>query len=341
MATYPAPSRSGLNVFNIITYQNSDNESLSISPGPLVVNGNILCSGGVSGTLTKAAQPNVTSLGTLSSLNVTGNVTIDSNTLTVDSVNNRVGIVSGTPAYPLDITGNVNTTGTYKIGGADVFSSATTLASGVTASSLTSVGTLSGGCNIATGQAYKVNGSSVLTAFTLGSGVTSSSLTSIGTLSGGCNIATGQAYKVNGTSVLTATSLGASVVNSALTSVGTLDALTVTQGGLFYTPGGAVSNASPINLASVIHDYFLETTRTSATTVSTFPQANASNRGMRITIFNNNTAGNAVTVNAFSGQSILAISGGSVGSGSTFGLGSGRVAMFMSDGSNWVQVTYL
>ena len=65
----------------------------------------------LTGTLSTAAQTNVTSLGTLSSLTVTGDITIDSTTLKVDSANNRVGIVKGTPTESLDVTGNIKTTG--------------------------------------------------------------------------------------------------------------------------------------------------------------------------------------------------------------------------------------
>lgn len=42
------------------------------------------------GTVTTASQPNITSVGTLSSLTVSGNLTVDTNTLFVDSVSNRV-----------------------------------------------------------------------------------------------------------------------------------------------------------------------------------------------------------------------------------------------------------
>lgn len=44
------------------------------------------------GTLATAAQANVTSLGTLTSLTVTGNVTVDTNTLFVDATNNGIGL---------------------------------------------------------------------------------------------------------------------------------------------------------------------------------------------------------------------------------------------------------
>ncbi len=87
--------------------------------------------------------------------------------------------------------------------------------------------TTSGGYNATTGNDYKINGTSVLTATTLGSGVVNSSLTSVGTLSSGLNIDSGQTYKINNTNVLDATTLGSGVVNSSLTSVGTLTSLNV------------------------------------------------------------------------------------------------------------------
>ena len=55
-----------------------------------------------------------------------------------------------------------------------------------------------------TGKSYEIAGTSVLNATTLGSGVTASSLTSVGTLSGGLNIASSQTYKINTTDVLSA-----------------------------------------------------------------------------------------------------------------------------------------
>jgi hypothetical protein len=53
-----------------------------------------------------------------------------------------------------------------------------------------------------TGKSYEINGTVVLDSTTLGSGVTASSLTSVGTLSGGLNIASSQTYKINTTDVL-------------------------------------------------------------------------------------------------------------------------------------------
>jgi hypothetical protein len=78
---------------------------------------------------------------TANNMIVTGNINIDTNTLTVDPALNRVGVVQASPAYPLDITGDVNTTGVLRINGTQVLSG-TALGSAVLASSLTSVGTL-------------------------------------------------------------------------------------------------------------------------------------------------------------------------------------------------------
>jgi len=45
---------------------------------------------------------------------------IDSDVLTVDTANNRVGINDATPSYALDVTGDINASGDLRIGGAAV-----------------------------------------------------------------------------------------------------------------------------------------------------------------------------------------------------------------------------
>jgi len=45
---------------------------------------------------------------TLASATITGNLTVDTNTLFVDSTNNRVGILTASPAYDLDVNGVAN-----------------------------------------------------------------------------------------------------------------------------------------------------------------------------------------------------------------------------------------
>ena len=53
-----------------------------------------------------AAQSGITSVGTLSSLTVSGDVTVDTNTFKIDSTNNRVGIGTATPGYKLQVEGS-------------------------------------------------------------------------------------------------------------------------------------------------------------------------------------------------------------------------------------------
>jgi hypothetical protein len=63
-------------------------------------------SGEVAGTLSTAAQPNITSVGTLTALTGgTGDLNWDSNTLFVDSSANKVGIGTSSPDAPLEIDG--------------------------------------------------------------------------------------------------------------------------------------------------------------------------------------------------------------------------------------------
>jgi len=72
----------------------------------------------------------------------TDDVIFDTNTLYVDSTLNRVGVGTTGPLYKLDVVGDVNASGVYRLDGTEVLNN-TTLGSGVVNSSLTSVGTLS------------------------------------------------------------------------------------------------------------------------------------------------------------------------------------------------------
>jgi hypothetical protein len=70
------------------------------------INASNLASGTVPSARVSGAYTGVTSVGTLGSLTVTGDVTVDTNTLKVDSTNNRVGINVTSPTSNLDIVGN-------------------------------------------------------------------------------------------------------------------------------------------------------------------------------------------------------------------------------------------
>ena len=67
-------------------------------------------SGPLTGTIQTAAQANITSLGTLTSLGISGNLTVDTNTLHVDATNNRVliGRTTTNTGYPLCVEGDSN-----------------------------------------------------------------------------------------------------------------------------------------------------------------------------------------------------------------------------------------
>jgi len=71
----------------------------------LDVVGAITATGNITGTLATAAQPNITSVGTLTSATVSGDLTVDTNTLYVDSTNNRVGVRTSSPTDIFQIDG--------------------------------------------------------------------------------------------------------------------------------------------------------------------------------------------------------------------------------------------
>jgi fibronectin-binding autotransporter adhesin len=68
-----------------------------------ITNATSISATNLTGTLQTVAQPNVTSVGTLSSLSVSGDISIDNDTLKVDSTNNNVGIGIAAPDSKLHI----------------------------------------------------------------------------------------------------------------------------------------------------------------------------------------------------------------------------------------------
>ena len=65
------------------------------------ITGNV--TGNLTGSVLTAAQTNITSVGTLSALTVSGALTVDTNTLVVDATNNRVGINNSSPVEMLTV----------------------------------------------------------------------------------------------------------------------------------------------------------------------------------------------------------------------------------------------
>ncbi len=120
IGTFSAPTEA-LEVEGNIVASGVSIGTFSTPTEALDIDGNIIATGTITGssldgTLTTAAQPNITSVGSLTSLTVTGDVAIDSNTIKVDSTNNRVGINKTTPTVALDVVGNCNISGALSFG---------------------------------------------------------------------------------------------------------------------------------------------------------------------------------------------------------------------------------
>ena len=128
----------------------------------------------------------LTSVGTLTLLDVTGNLIVDTNTLSVNASSNNIGIGITNPSEKLDVIGNINasTGSSFKINNTDVITS-TGLGSGVVSSSLTSVGTLTsldvtGIINSL--DTIQINNIDVITENSIGIGITASSLQTVANL---------------------------------------------------------------------------------------------------------------------------------------------------------------
>ena len=96
---------------------NSSLENLGIQSSDLnmgtndIFNATSITSTNFYGTIQTSSQPNITSLGTLSTLDITGDLFVDTNTLVVDSAADSVGIGITNPSYKLDVFGDINFTG--------------------------------------------------------------------------------------------------------------------------------------------------------------------------------------------------------------------------------------
>jgi hypothetical protein len=111
---------------------------------------------------------------------VTANGSTTTNSISVGSLTATSGSISVPTGQGYQINSvNVLTASTL---GSGVTSSSLTSVGTLTSLTVTGAITANGGVNVATGQAYQINSVNVLTATTLGSGITSSSLTSVGTL---------------------------------------------------------------------------------------------------------------------------------------------------------------
>ena len=106
-----------LSVSNTLTFTGTDASSVAFGAGGTVAYTNV------------ATLSSLTSVGTLGSLAVTGNLTVDTNTLFVDATNNRVGIGTTSPSTALDVVGTT-TLKTVKAGSGAVAISSASYSSG-------------------------------------------------------------------------------------------------------------------------------------------------------------------------------------------------------------------
>jgi hypothetical protein len=186
----------------------------------------------------------LTSVGTLGSLSVTGDLTVDTSTLKVDSTNNRVGIGTATPATTLDVRGGI------AIGGVTAISASgnyTILYRRDGAAGLYLGGADASNYYDNTSHVFRnTNGSTtymrIINTGNVGIGTTApgatlhvqgnvSASSYTGSLFGNATTTTSASYAATSSvapaNTLTGTTLASNVVGSSLTSVGTLTGLTV------------------------------------------------------------------------------------------------------------------
>jgi hypothetical protein len=168
----------------------------------------------------------------------------------VDGSAARVGIFNTTPAYSLDITGDVRIQGNLITSGS---STAVTAEDLRVEDKTIQLATITGS---ALGNDAYIDGGGII----IKSTVSDKSLlwedsTDSWKSSEHFNLATGKEYKINGTSVLSSTTLGATVINApGLTSIGTLTSLNVgnlSLSGITISATGNLQLQASTNIISI------------------------------------------------------------------------------------------
>jgi len=307
------------------------NANIGNGAGGTISGANLVSANFLAGTLTTAAsaQPNITSVGTLSSLAVTGNVTAGNfvgifangnSNIAIPSANGNINIsAGGTPnelvitSTGINVAGTLNATGNANVGNlgaAQVLASAN-----VTAPQLIS--------NVTTGTApfvvtstTQVANLNVAVAGTAGTVTTAAqpNITSVGTLSSltvSGNATAGNVYANSGTigaSLLAGTLTTAAQPN--ITSVGTLSSLSVTgnanvgnigaANGVFTNVSGngsALSSLTGANVTGQVGNALV------AGTVYTNAQPNITSVG---TLSNVDVTGNGIFGNVYANAGTIA-----------------------------------
>ena len=229
---------------------------------------------GTSPTLTTPTLSDATLDGTTSisgNMTVTGNLTINGTTTTINSTTLTVddkNIELGSVTTPTDLTANG--------GGITLKGDTDKTFNWINA---TNAWTSSEDFNLLTGNSYKINNVSVLSATALGTGITDSDLTSVGTLTSGTwnatTIATsrggtGQTTYTNGQLLIGNTSSG-SLVKATLTAANNV---TITNG------AGSISIAANPNLSYTSNSASGTVDISGSGTSATIPAANSTIAGL-------------------------------------------------------------
>jgi hypothetical protein len=176
----------------------------------------------------------VTRFNTADELTVTGDATIDTTTLVVDSTNNRVGIGTSSPATELDVAGNAtvgtNTGGILNVKGGSTTSSQVRFFDG---------GTGRARIGVPTGQTYlSLSGSDTLTADVV---IDSSGNVGIGASSPTSTASAGPTLEISGTAG------GNLVLSDSNATTGQRAKYFLSQGGTLYIGRSADDGTSPVN----------------------------------------------------------------------------------------------
>ena len=303
----------------------SGNLTVGAGSGGSLVGANLVSANYVTGTLITASQPNITSVGTLSSLSVSGNANVGN----IGATNGVFTNISGNGSQLSSITGaNVsgtvaNATYATSAGSATTATSATTAGTVTTASqpNITSVGTLSSlsATGNITGQ-YILGNGSLLTGIITSVASMSNGTSNVTIATSGGNVTT----SVNGNSnIFVVTDTGANVNGTLSVSGNTTVGNGTIQGNLAMGSGtggsltganllsanyitGTLTTGSQPNITSIgtlstlsatgnANTGNLNTTGVFATTISSTGNANVGNIGATTAII---TTGNITTINS-------------------------------------------
>ena len=206
------------------------------------VTGNV--TGDLTGTVQTASQPNITSVGTLSSLTISGDLTVNGTTTTINSTTLSVddkNITLGDTSSPSDsaadgggITLKGSTDHTFNwVDSNDAWTSSEHM-------------------NLASGKGYMLNGTTVLSGTTLGSSIVSSSLTSVGTITSGVWNGTAIANANLANSTISGVALGSNLASLTGATSGTGLSGSVSYNGSGAATFTVTSNATSANTAGAI-----------------------------------------------------------------------------------------